>query len=66
MIYRKTKALCGYNCKQRAKWRAVNKGHNHLACNDHKHRLEGMEDPKDEINERMTEADYQISYQYGV
>jgi hypothetical protein len=67
MIYKRTKAICGYNCTRRASWRAINNGHEHLACGDHKHRLEGMDDPKEERPDPyQTEADYEIQRRFGV
>lgn len=58
----KNKSKCGYNCKKRAKWKALGGNSPHdirYACNDHKSRLDGFNDVLDGDSEKLTEADYQ-------
>ena len=66
MVYKPSKSKCTYGCGRRSKWLALHKNGNYMrACTEHKHRLQGMDDPVKE-SDHMSEADYQIQSMYGI
>lgn len=53
------KAICGFNCQKRAKFKAERAHLSYIfACEEHVHRIEHLPDPTEDSG-HLTEADYQ-------